>query len=305
MTTKNILITGSTGQQGSSLITSLLSQPQHSPKLKIFALTRNSSSPSALALAAKGVTLLTGSTTSPHLIFAQLPPETQIHTIFLVTLPGKDEREQAIPLITLAASLGVSHIIYSSVDRGGPQNSESEDTETGIPHFGVKMEIEKHLKKTCEEILGEMNWTILRPTSFMENLNPSLLGRIATTSLSLLGSTRISLISIKDIGRVAAMAVISPEKFLGRAITLTGDVITFAQMEKIFWEETGEKMPGVWGWVVRVLEWVVSDFGATMRWIERGGWDYDFDRSVKEKFGLEDIRTWLREDSRFESVRNG
>ncbi|KAH6680599.1 hypothetical protein B0J14DRAFT_470952 [Halenospora varia] len=307
MTTKNILITGGTGQQGSALINALLSQSSSNTQpLKIFALTRNYNSPSAMELAAKDVILINGNTTQPEEIFAQVSlQQIQIHTIFLMTLPGANEREQAVSLITLAADRGVEHIIYSSVDRGGPVLSESGVNSTGIPHFGIKMEIERHLKEVCEGTGGKMNWTILQPTSFMENLNPSLIGRIATTSLSQVGTTRISLISTKDIGRVAALAVLSPEKFAGRAISLTGEVMAFAGMERVFWEETGEKMPGVWGWVVRVLEWVVSGFGATMRWIEGGGWDYDVDESVKEELGLKDFRTWLREDSKFQFVRNG
>jgi uncharacterized protein YbjT (DUF2867 family) len=156
--------------------------------------------------------------------------------VFLVTVPGANEKRRALPFIDAAILAGVQHFIFTSVDRGGHIRSETDSII--VPHFGTKMDIEKHLR-TAAEINMKMKWTILRPTSFMDNLSPGFIWKTAATMFKQMGSTRISLISAKDIGRVAALAFEKPEIYAGRALTLTGDLLTFEEMNRIFKEEMG------------------------------------------------------------------
>jgi uncharacterized protein YbjT (DUF2867 family) len=224
MTLKNILITGATGNQGGALITALESLDPR--QFKLFALTRNFSSASALRLAERGITVIQGDLSSPIAIFTQIPFP---YGVFLVTVPGPHEKAQALPFIDTAIESGVHHIVFASADRGGPSNSETDDP-IPIPHFGVKRDIEKYLKSSAENTAGKTIWTILRPTSFMDNLAPGFVGRAVATMLKQMGRTRISLISVKDIGRVAGMAFERPEEFGGRSLTLTGDLLSFVSL---------------------------------------------------------------------------
>ncbi|RDL33859.1 uncharacterized protein BP5553_08227 [Venustampulla echinocandica] len=290
MARKNILVTGATGQQGGALISALLaSNPQ---EFKIFALTRNASSPSAIRLAAQGTTVIQGDTTKPDAVFSQVPDP---YGVFLVTVPTATENEQAMPFIDAAMKSGVNHFIFTSADRGGPVISESDSTP--VPHFGTKKAIEQHLKSAGG---GQMLWTILRPTSFMDNLSPNFIGKALATMLKQMGSTKVSLIATKDIGRAAALAFARPEVYAGRALTLTGDLLTFAEMNTIFKEETGKDLPTTFKFVVNGLQWAISDLGVTMKYLRDGAYEYDMDKALTEELGLRDFRTWLREDSKFE-----
>jgi uncharacterized protein YbjT (DUF2867 family) len=148
-----------------------------------------------------------------------------------------------------------------------------------------------------------MKWTILRPTSFMDNLSRGFIGKAATTMFKQMGSTRISLISTKDIGRAAALAFEKPDIYAGRALTLTGDLLTFDEMNQIFKEETGTDMPLTCELLVDGLQWAISDLGVTMKYFRDGGVDYEMDVELAEELGLRNFRTWLRQDSKFEILR--
>ena len=231
MTLENLLITGATGQQGGAVISAL--QAQSHQHFRIFALTRKQNSPTSLKLSGQSINLIQGDTSSHRAIFDQLPT---LHGVFLVTLPGLHEEDNASSFIDAALQAGVKHIVFTSVDRGGPVRSETDEPML-VPHFGVKRDIENHLKTACteqKEMGKEVIWTILRPTSFMDNLAPGFVGRVAATALMQMGGTRVSLVSVKDIGRAAATAFEQPRVFGGKALTLTGDLLTFVSRLNVF-----------------------------------------------------------------------
>jgi uncharacterized protein YbjT (DUF2867 family) len=288
MTLKNILVTGATGKQGGALITALLSsEPQ---QFNIYALTRNSKSTSSQRLKSKGVIVIQGDTAKPDAIFSQIP---QPYGVFLVTLPTSNEKDQAIRFIDTSIVAGVQQFIFTSVDRGGPIKSETDSTP--VPHFGIKMAIEKHLKESTTGG-SRMKWTILRPTSFMENVSPGFIGKAAATALKQMGDVKLSLISTRDIGKAAAKAFAQPDVYAGRALTLTGDLLTFKMMNEVFKEETGKDIPVTYKAIVNGLEWAISDLGVSMKYFRDGGYDYEMDGDLAKELGLRDYRTWLKED---------
>jgi uncharacterized protein YbjT (DUF2867 family) len=61
---KLITVFGATGQQGGSVVEALLADPALSKEFRIRAVTRDTSKPSAQALAARGVELVTVSPSS-------------------------------------------------------------------------------------------------------------------------------------------------------------------------------------------------------------------------------------------------
>lgn len=296
MALRKLLVTGATGQQGGALISALLTQQ---PKqFHIFAVTRNPSSPSALRLASKGVTLIKGDTTDASAIFTQVQ---DIYGVFLVTAPNSSEKEQAIPLIDAAKAAGVEHFVFTSVDQGKSNNDASSSTPP--PHYITKLAIEKHLQNVAAESSGSMKWTILRPTSFMENLSPNFIGTMLATMLKQLGSTRISLISTADIGRVAALAFEKPDAYQGRALTLTGELLSYDEMNMIFKQETGKDFSLTFEILVNGLQWSISDLGLTMKYFRDGAYDYEMDSKLSKELGLRDFRTWLQEDRKFEILK--
>ncbi len=86
---------------------------------------------------------------------------------------------------------------YSSVDRGGP-NSDKDPTD--VPHFASKYRVEQYLFKKTEA--GQMDWTVLRPVGFYENLVPGFFGKVFSTSwkITLPKDKPLQLVATSDIG---------------------------------------------------------------------------------------------------------
>lgn len=143
MTTRKILVTGATGKQGNAVVQALLAHPPPFDH-QILALTRKSTSPAAKALASNPrVTIIEGDLEHAGEIFTQAGGIDSIWGVFLMTLPSmkkepeNSETRQGNKLIDAAIEHGVRHLVYSSVDRGGSQNSEVDATD--VPHFISKV----------------------------------------------------------------------------------------------------------------------------------------------------------------------
>jgi uncharacterized protein YbjT (DUF2867 family) len=108
MSSKKILVIGATGKQGGALVEALLARK--TSNFDIYGLTRDASSNSAKKLTAKKVTMIQGDAKIPEPIFKQVG--SGVWGVFSVNSPGKDEEEQAIPLID--ASVAMEYNISSS-----------------------------------------------------------------------------------------------------------------------------------------------------------------------------------------------
>lgn len=172
--TKKLLILGATGKQGSFAIKAL--RARNAP-FELLALTRNAQSSGAKALSAQSkVTVVEGDMQHPASIFEAHKP---IYGVFCMTalVQGKEgeEEAQARPMIDAAIANNVEHFVFTSVDRGGPVASDK--TPTDIPHFASKHRLEKYLQEQIAAKGSKMQWTILRPVAFMDNLTPDFMGK--------------------------------------------------------------------------------------------------------------------------------
>src|SRR5258708_9811217 len=131
----NVLVTGATGKQGGHLVRALLARG-HS----IRALTRKPESPAAAALAARGVTIVTGDFEDQGSLERAARG---VDTVFAMSTPFESgdqaETREGINIVRAASALGVSHLVYSSV--------AGADRATGIPHFDSKFEVEKEARR--------------------------------------------------------------------------------------------------------------------------------------------------------------
>jgi len=295
MSSKKILVIGATGRQGGALVEALLASK--TSNFDIYGLTRDASSNSAKKLTAKKVTMIQGDAKIPEPIFKQVG--SGVWGVFSVTSPGKDEEEQAIPLIDASVTNGVQHFVFTSVDRGGPAKSESDPTY--VPHFITKYNIEKHLKEKAATSPQKMAWTILRPVAFFDNLTPNFQGTSFSRIMKQMEPTRINMVSTKDIGRVAAQAFLDPENNKFKAYTLAGETMDYAMMNKIFKEEVGRDMPMAPGTATTFFKFIVPDMGKMFQWFEEGNYSYDIGFAKEEHPDLQDFRTWLRTSSKFET----
>ncbi|UCE92707.1 MAG: NmrA/HSCARG family protein [Flavobacteriaceae bacterium] len=231
---KRVFITGITGNQGGALAKHL-----SDTGLEIFGLTRNAQSVKAKNLKAQGVEIVEGDLDN-HDSFADLLPDIDI--FFLVQgfeQGAKKEIEQACNLVDLLTEQQVPHLVYSSV-MGAHLNS-------GIPHFESKYIIENYIGKS------ELDYTILRPASFMENLlNPEVLKRLKKGKLvlPLNKKTVQQLISTEDIGRIAAQVITNISKYKGKTLNLATDQKSAEEQAEIISEGlnrpiTYQKLPGI------------------------------------------------------------
>ncbi|KAM7190867.1 hypothetical protein V8F20_009551 [Naviculisporaceae sp. PSN 640] len=307
MATNNILVVGATGQQGGSVIKALLALPPQNPPIHILALTRNTQSSKAQALLSSApkdtLELVQGDSTDPNPTFSSRPAGS-ITSLFVVTVPGgkTTEESQAIPLIDTAASHGVKHIVFSSVDRGGDDKSWTNPT--NIPHFKSKHNIEIHLRDKAAKDDANFTWTILRPVAFLDNMNPGFFCSMFTAmwQRALAPTTKLQFISVRDIGIFAAKALTEPEKWKGKAFALAGDSLTLDEAKANFKSVTGKDLPQTFGFLGGALLWAVSDVGLMFEFFEKEGYGADIEARRKDVPDLQDFETWLKESSKWKDA---
>lgn len=296
-----ILITGATGKQGGSVINELL---RHNLPYELIAVTRDTQSPSAQRLAAKSpkIRLIEGNLDNPAQVFqnARAVTEHPIWGVYSVQAAmGKDakEEQQGKALIDEALNQGVRHFVYSSVDRGGEQSITNP---TNIPHFMTKHHVEMHLLARTRGREHGMDWTILRPAAFMENLTPDFMGKVfATAWKAIVKDKPLQLVATSDIGFFAAEAFASPVRYRGRAISLAGDELTFQRMAEVFRARVGRDVPTTFEMPVRAIMSMMGGFGAMFRWFRDEGYGADIQALRVVHPEMKDFGTWLETQSGF------
>ncbi|KAI1205042.1 NAD(P)-binding protein [Annulohypoxylon truncatum] len=310
--TRTILVVGATGQQGGfvlSELATLLSSKPPSTDINVLALTRTASSPKAQALASKYPSLrlkvVEGDTRNPGPIFEAHP---QIDAVFSYTTPPDEEPQAKFLVDAAAAQPRKIHFVFSSVDRGG--EPESWDSPTDIPHFREKHNVEVHLKAKADASEGRLTYTILRPTAFMDNLNPGgAFGMVFASLWSTMPATpKLQLVSVRDIGLFGARALLAStayddRQFVNRAVGLAGDCLTLAEARDAYRRVSGgQELPQAWwvvGWAVRGLV-AAKNVGAMFSWFETDGYGVDIEGLRRQEPRLQTFEMWLRESSRFD-----
>lgn len=296
--TPSFLITGATGKQGGAVVDALLSSLGDSDTISILAVTRNPESESAKRLVAKSpqlITLVKGDLNDCPAIFAAVPSSVQ--RVFCVSNPqmgfravADGEEVQAMALVDAALEAGVEHFVFTSVDRHG---ADSDRNPTDVPHFIAKARIEKHLREKTSQ--AQMTWTVLRPVAFMDNITPGFAGKIFPTTwkVGLSPSTKLQLVATADIGYFGAQALLRPAKFAGRAISIAGDELTFAEANAIFREATGQEFPTTYWFIGSFLLWAIKDVGLMFRFFDQVGYAANIEALRKEHPGLQSLQNWV------------
>lgn len=145
-----------------------------------------------------------------------------------------------------------------------------------------------------------MNWTILRPVAFYENLSTDFFGKVFATSfrMSLKGAP-LQMIGVDDIGAIAAEVFLNAEEYKGQAISLAGDELTFTEFERIFKEKTGKSVPTTFQFLCAGFMAMVKDMGYMFKWFHDEGFGADIEQVRKIHPGLKNFGTWLETESDF------
>jgi uncharacterized protein YbjT (DUF2867 family) len=302
MAPRKYLITGATGKQGGAVVDALLQYISSisATDIKIIALSRKPDSPAAQILSGKpNVTVIQG---APNDLSAVLEQTGPLDGAFLVSVavpfhPAAEE-EQCLPALDACFAHAVRHIVFTSADRGGDVTSDSNPT--AVAHHAAKFRIEQYLKEKAQSC--GITWTILRPASFMDNFSPDLMGKVFAGLFADIGEKPVQLISLHNVGRFGAMALLEPDRFRGRAIGLAGDEVNSSQAKAIFLQTMGYDLPQTFRFVGPLIRALVTDVRDMMRWLMTDGFKVDIP-ALKAAFpdmGIQDFPTWLKESSKFE-----
>ncbi len=206
-----IAVFGATGQQGGAVVDALLARGA-----RVRALVRTPASDRARALAARGVEPATVRIDDPASTAAALEG---VAAFYFMTPEANslEEVEEEVrvgtALVDAAAAARVPHVVFNSVFGA--------DRETGVPHHDSKHRIEEYLR------LSGLRATMVRPTAFMENfatvMAPSLEDGTIVVRLPLPDDIALKMISIKDIGQVAAAILLGTADVPGGAVDVVGD----------------------------------------------------------------------------------
>src|SRR5258708_30976851 len=254
-----VLVTGATGKQGGHLVRELLAGG-HSVR----ALTRKPASAGAAALAARGVTIVTGDFEDQKSLERAARG---VDTVFAMSTRFESgattETREGINIVRAAAAVGVSHLVYSSVagaDRG-----------TGIPHFDSKFEVEKEIRRSA------VPFTIVAPVFFMENfLADWMAAGIARGSIAMAlpATRRLQQIAVTDIAQLAALVIERRESFLGKRIDIASDEVTSATAAATVSEASGRRIEYT-ALPIDAVRQQNEDLARMFEWFYRVGYDAD------------------------------
>jgi uncharacterized protein YbjT (DUF2867 family) len=274
---KTIFVTGATGKQGSAAVRHLLEAGY-----KVRGLTREPDKPEAQRLSSLGAEIVEGNLDNPSQIRKDIDGSYGVFAVLTWKEEGPaGEVKQGKNLADAAKDAGVEHFLYSSV--GGA------DRHTGIPHFESKWTNEQYMRE-----IG-LPLSVLRPVHFMENFN-------APTARKLISSGRLvmamdpdkalQLISVEDIGFIAAIMLDNPEDWKGREIEIAGDSLTLPQITETFSSALGQKVEFV-EQQLQELKKVDHEKFLMQKWMNEAGYQADIEAIRKIHPSLMNFEQWL------------
>ena len=277
----NVLVTGATGKQGGHLVAELLARGH-----AVRALTRKPDSPAAAALAKRGVTIVTGDFEDQKGLERAARG---VDTVFAMSTPyergPETEIREGINILRAAASVGVTHLVYTSV--------AGADRASGIPHFDSKFEVEKEIRA------ARIPFTIVAPVFFMENfLADWMLAGIAKGSIAMAlpATRRLQQIAVADIARFTALVIERRGNFLGKRIDIASDELTNATAAAAIGEVAGRNIAYT-ALPIDAVRQQNQDLARMFEWFERVGYDADVVglRELYPEVGWHRFSAWARE----------
>jgi uncharacterized protein YbjT (DUF2867 family) len=215
-----ILVTGATGTVGHHVVEQLVQRGAN-----VRALVRDP----AKAKLPEGVDVVQGDLLDVDSLRGALAG---VSTMFLLNAVVPDEFTQALIALNLAREAGIRRIVYLSVIHS--------DRYLNVPHFAAKYGVERMLEEQGFEA------TILRPAYFIDN-DRTIVEVVRGYGIypMPIGSKGLAMIDSRDIGELAAIALVRSEQATGpiplERINLVGpDTLTGADVAAI-WSEVLER----------------------------------------------------------------
>jgi len=212
-----ILVTGATGTVGAEVVNALRLKP-----VQVRAVVHSTAK--AGKLKASNVQLVEADYVKRETLAATFQG---VERLFLLTPFVREQVDMGKLLVDLAKKAGVRHIVKLS--------AVGAEFEPGIQLGRWHREVEKYIEASG------IPYTHLRPCSFMQNFIQYFKPQKGSIFLPW-GKGKTALIDARDIGAVAAQ-VLTDNKFLGKALTLTGpQALSGDEVAAILSKATGKPM---------------------------------------------------------------
>lgn len=242
---KIIAVVGATGAQGGGLVSAILDD--RSSPFAVRAITRDSKSDKALALARRGAQVVAADLDDPASLAAAFEGA---HGAYLVTFFWEHfspEREiaHAHNMAAAAKTAGLKHVIWSTLEDSRqwiPLDDPRMPTLQGkykVPHFDAKAE--------CNAVFSKLGLptTFLLTSFYWENLIHFGMGpqRGADGKLNFtlpMGDAKMPSIAAEDIGRCAYAIFQHPADYIGKTVGIAGEQLSGTQMAAALTRALGE-----------------------------------------------------------------
>jgi len=109
----------------------------------------------------------------------------------------------------------------------------------------------------------------------------------------------LQLVATSDIGYFAADAFLKPEVYKGKAVSLAGDELTYAQAKQVFEANTGQSVPRTFRFLCSMFMASMKDMGYMFKWFHDEGYKANISELKKVHPGLKDFAEWLKTESEF------
>ncbi|MEU6168725.1 NmrA/HSCARG family protein [Streptomyces tanashiensis] len=209
-----VAVTGATGAQGGATARSLLTAGH-----RVRALTRRPDSPAADALRALGAEVRCADFDDRSSLDSALAGADSLFAVTAFEAGIEAEVRQGRTLVDAAADARLGHVVLTSVAHA--------DRDTGVPHYESKRLVEDHLRASGTP------WTVIGPAAFMDNYTGGWTAeglRGGTFAWPMPADRPLALISSRDIGAFAALALGRREDFTGRRVDIASDELTPGEM---------------------------------------------------------------------------
>jgi uncharacterized protein YbjT (DUF2867 family) len=271
-----ITVIGATGQQGGAVIDALLQWA-----VPVRAITRNPNGDKARTLLQRGVEVVWADLENLDSVRAAFDGAAAAFAMTTHDGPNGPQREMTHGRVIAeaAACAGLPFLVYSSV--GGVERG------SGVPHFESKYLIE-------ERLLEAVPVTFVRPTFFMETLLMMIRrdeDRVAV-AMPLPGDIAVQMISVRDIGRVAATVLAKGDPAMA-PVEIAGDELTGEQIA----ERVGQRLGCPTAYVQLPLDVLGDDDDLKMMfgWLAHlPAYQADFARTRELAGDVQDLSQWLQ-----------
>lgn len=290
---KVVFVCGATGLQGGAVVRHILRNTPY----RVRALTRNSRSAKAKALASLDprVELFEANMVSKDRLFQGMLGCFAVFSMQNFYDSGYEhEIRQGRAVATAAREAAVEHLVYSSIAGADPEMAE-QDAASAVP-------LQVQSKSRIEGIVqaAGLPYTILRSCCYMENLvmpvqryHPKLHWAMLRDHFP--ATLELPMVGVEDLAAAVCAVLQKPGQFLDATITLAGDLLSYSDVFKHFYQVTQKEPDHGFPFPFLIFRYLYPDYAELIRYTLEIGPAADPDATREFLPSVRDWRTYLQD----------